>query len=165
MTLKRSNVMVHQGEGRLKTLMGSGHRILLVAAPFLVVGLLLNIMYPAVFSVGGPSTALLVVSVVALIPGLIGWIWSAALVLRHVPRGELITTGPFAVVKHPIYTSVALLVLPWVGFLLDSWLGVVVGLSVYVGARVFAPAEEATLAAAFGVRWRAYTESVLIPWL
>lgn len=48
---------------------------------------------------GGP-TALLVVSVVALVPGLIGWLWSAALILRYVPRGELINTGPFAVVKH-----------------------------------------------------------------
>jgi Isoprenylcysteine carboxyl methyltransferase (ICMT) family. len=47
-----------------------------------------------------------------LIPGVTIWIWSVVLILTKVPRGELITSGPYALVKHPIYTGVALLVLP-----------------------------------------------------
>ena len=27
------------------------------------------------------------------------------LILARVPRGELVTTGPFALVKHPLYTA------------------------------------------------------------
>ena len=40
-----------------------------------------------------------------------------------VPRGELITTGPFALVRHPLYTGVALLVLLGVlaGVLAGAW--------------------------------------------
>jgi protein-S-isoprenylcysteine O-methyltransferase Ste14 len=58
-----------------------------------------------------------------------------------------------------------LLVLPWLGFLLDTWLGAVIGLALYVGSRLFAPAEEADLADRFGTEWDAYRHHVKIPWL
>ena len=96
--------------------------------------------------------------------GIAIWIWTVVLILTKVPRGELITSGPFAWVKHPLYTSLALLVLPWVGFLLDSWLGLVLGIVLYVAARVMAQAEEADLSERFGTRWDAYVMGVKMPW-
>ncbi len=89
---------------KLKVLVGSGEKIGLLTLPFLIVGLILNIIFPALFSVGGPSIALRVISVIILIPGVIIWIWSAALILTKVPRKELITNGPYSLVKHPLYT-------------------------------------------------------------
>jgi protein-S-isoprenylcysteine O-methyltransferase Ste14 len=149
----------------LKTLVGSGDRIGLFTLPFLVVGLILNVAYPSVFDVGGPPTALRVVSVAALAAGVAIWAWSVWLIVTRVPRGELITRGPYALVKHPLYTAVALLVLPWLGFLLNTWLGALVGVVMYIGSRMFAPAEEAALAASFGVAWTEYSKLVKIPWL
>ena len=35
----------------------------------------------------------------------------------------------------------------------------------YVGSRIFAPAEEASLAATFGARWDDYCSRVKMPWL
>jgi protein-S-isoprenylcysteine O-methyltransferase Ste14 len=69
------------------------------------------------------------------------------------------------VVKHPLYTAVALLVLPWLGFLLDTWLGVPVGVVMYVASRIFSPAEERELSQHFGVAWTRYCATVKIPWL
>jgi protein-S-isoprenylcysteine O-methyltransferase Ste14 len=100
-----------------------------------------------------------------LIPGVIGWLWSVALILKNVPRQRLITRGPYAIVKHPLYTSVALLVLPSAGFLLDSWLGALLGGVLYVGSRLFSPAEEDALARDFGAAWQAYRRQVKLPWL
>ena len=150
---------------RLRTLIGSGDRIGLFALPVIVAGLALNIAFPTLFAVGGPSETLRTISLVVLVPGVTMWIWSVVLILRHVPRGELITTGPYRLVRHPLYTGVALLVLPWLGFLLNSWLGVAIGLALYVGSRRFAPAEEAELAESFGAEWDNYEGSVLFPWL
>ena len=93
------------------------------------------------------------------------WLSSVYLVLTRVPRGKLITTGPYALVRHPLYTSVSLLVLPSLGFLLNTWLGVVLGIAMYVGSRRHAPEEEATLAARFGAEWDDYASSVKMPWL
>jgi protein-S-isoprenylcysteine O-methyltransferase Ste14 len=149
----------------LKELIGSGDKIALVTLPFAVVGVILNVALPSVFEVGGPSDALRMVSLVMLALGVIVWIWSVALVLVKVPRGELITSGPFALVKHPIYSGVSLLVLPWLGFLMNTWLGAFLGIVMYIGTRRYAPQEEAELSETFGPAWDDYRRSVKIPWL
>lgn len=149
----------------LKELVGSGDRIGLLTLPFLVVGLILNVAFPEVFQVGGPPDTLRAISIVVAIVGVTVWIWSVVLILRKVPRGELITSGPFAFVKHPIYTGVSLLVLPWVGFLLNTWLGALIGIVMYLASRRYAPGEEALLSETFGAEWDEYRRSVRIPWL
>lgn len=150
---------------RLKVLIGSGDKIGLFILPFLLAGLVLNIGFPSAFGVGGPPAVLAVVSVVVLIPGLTIWAWSVALILRQVPLGKLITNGPYALVKHPLYTGVALLVLPWVGFLCNTWLGAAIGVILYIGSRIFARAEEAELSERFGVVWDEYCSTVKMRWL
>ena len=150
---------------KLKVLIGSGHRIMLLTAPFLIIGLVLNILFPSWFSVGGPPLVLTVISAVLLVPGVIIWMWSVVLILTRVPKNELIVDGPYSLVKHPLYTAVAFLVLPWVGFLLNSWLGVVIGIVLYAGSRMFAPEEERGLSKTFGAAWDEYCRKVKIPWL
>ena len=149
----------------LKTLLGSGDKIGLLTMPFLLIGLILNILYPDFFGVGGPSSISTVLSLIVLVPGLIIWIWSVVLIVMKVPRNELITHGPYSVVKHPLYTNVALLVLPWIGFLCDTWLGVVIGIVLYVVSRFFSPQEEKILSKTFGVVWDDYCKKVKVPWL
>ena len=68
-------------------------------------------------------------------------------------------------IKHPIYTGVALFVLPWLGFLLNTWLGLLVGVVLYIGCRIFAPEEEKAMSKAFGAAWDEYSKRVAIPWL
>lgn len=149
----------------LKALIGAGDRIALFVLPFVVVGVGLNLAFPSAFEVGGPSDALRAISIAVLIPGVVVWLWSVALILTKAARGELITSGPYAWVKHPIYTSVALLVLPWAGFLLNTWVGAVIGIALYVASRRYAPTEEAVLAQTFGAAWDGYTRTVRFPWL
>ncbi len=149
----------------LKALVGSGDTIGLFTLPYLIVGLALNIAYPSIFHVGGPSNVLRAVSIVVLIAGVTIWAWSVVLILTKVPRGELITSGPYALVKHPLYTGVSLLVLPWIGFLINTWLGALIGIVLYIASRKFAPAEEAALSKTFGASWDRYCNSVRMPWL
>lgn len=150
---------------KLNGVVGSGDKIGLFTLPFLIVGLVLNITFPEIFEVGGPPLPLRVASLAALAIGVVIWAWSAVLILTNVPQGRLITTGPFAVVKHPLYTGVALLVLPAIGFLLNTWLGAAIGVVLYVGSRIFAPAEESRMAARFGARWDRYASAVKLRWL
>jgi protein-S-isoprenylcysteine O-methyltransferase Ste14 len=150
---------------KLKTLVGSGDKIMLLTAPFLVAGLILNILFSSLFSVGGPSTVLKFVAIIVLIAGIAIWAWSVVLILTNVPQGRLITRGPYSLVKHPLYTAVALLVIPWIGFLFDTWLGLVIGIILYIGSRLFSPEEEESLSKAFGPAWDMYRENVAVPWL
>lgn len=150
---------------KLSRLVGSGDRIGLVTLPFLVIGLILNILYPSYFSVGGPSSILALASIVMLVPGITIWLWSVVLILMKVPRNQLITSGPYRLVRHPLYTGVALLVIPSVGFLFNSWLGALVGIIVYIASRIFSPEEERMLSSTFGDLWDEYCSEVKIPWL
>lgn len=148
----------------IKRLVGAGDDIGKVVLPFLLVGIPLNILRPEVFSVGGPSDVLRLASIGLLAVGVVVWAWSVVLILTKVPKGELITSGPFALMKHPLYTGVSLLVLPWLGFLLNTWFGLVLGVVVYLSARRYAPAEEQALAETFGPEWDAYADRVALPW-
>jgi len=149
----------------LRTLVGSGDRIGLFTLPFLVVGLAMNARNPSPFAVGVSSRTVRAGALAMLACGVLTWAWSAVLILTKVPRGELITGGPYAVVKHPLYTSVALLVLPSAGLLRHTWLGALIGAVMYAGSRRFAPAEEAALSATFGAEWESYRRNVMVPWL
>jgi protein-S-isoprenylcysteine O-methyltransferase Ste14 len=149
----------------LKRLIGSGDRIILLTLPFLIAGSILNILRPSLFSMGGPTDLLKLLSIIIVIPGCMIWIWSVILILTKVPRQELITSGPYALVKHPLYTGVALFVLPWIGLLLNTWLGILIGVVLYVGSRMFAPEEERMLSKIFGASWDEYCNKVKIPWL
>jgi protein-S-isoprenylcysteine O-methyltransferase Ste14 len=149
----------------LRKLVGSGDRIALFTLPVVAVGLALYVGDPSRFAVDGSSRAARVAASVVLLLGVVTWAWSVGLILAKVPKGELITTGPYAIAKHPLYTSVGLLVLPAAGFLLGTWLGALIGVTVYAGSRMFAPAEEAELSAAFGEEWEAYRRRVKLRWL
>jgi protein-S-isoprenylcysteine O-methyltransferase Ste14 len=150
---------------KISELAGSGRQIMILTLPILLIGLILNLSYPAFFSAGGPSPVLRVISILFLIAGVMNWVWSVYLVLTKAAKNELITNGPFAIVKHPIYSGVAFLVLPAAGILLDSWLGIIIGIVVYTGSRIYSPLEEKKLSELFGARWDEYIRSVKIPWL
>ncbi|HEY6905824.1 MAG TPA: isoprenylcysteine carboxylmethyltransferase family protein [Ignavibacteriaceae bacterium] len=149
----------------IKNLIGSGDKIMIFTLSFVALGMILNVFYPLTFYIGAPAPVLEAISFVLLITGIIIWLWAVVLILINVPQRKLITHGPYHLVKHPIYTSVALLVLPWAGFLLNTWLGVPLGIILYIASRIFSGEEEKKLSAIFGRDWDVYWSSVLIRWL
>jgi protein-S-isoprenylcysteine O-methyltransferase Ste14 len=149
----------------IKELIGNGYKIGRIIYPIIIIGFIINILFPSYFFIGGPSPLLLIISTIVLIIGLINCIWSQILIIINVPKHKLITSGPFSIVKHPLYTGVSLLVIPWVGFILNTWLGVVIGIALYVTSRIYEPEDEKKLSNIFGTAWTEYTKKVRIPWL
>ncbi len=149
---------------KLRILVGSGGRIMSLVLPFLVAGIVSNILWPHVFRLGF-GMAGLIAGVALLLVGVPLWLYSVALILIDVPKKRLITRGPFRIVLHPLYTSVALLVLPGLGILLDTWLGAGVGLVLYISSRIFSPEEERILQKIFPKEYPEYRLKVIIPWL
>ncbi|HVW30638.1 MAG TPA: DUF998 domain-containing protein [Polyangiaceae bacterium] len=149
---------------QIERLVGAGDRIMGAALPFAIVGIAANVLWPALFHLGLGATGV-VLGGVLLAVGIPLWLTSAAQILLLVPKGKLITRGPFAIMIHPLYTSVALLVIPGAGLLFDSWLGFALGLVLYVASRHFVPSEEREMAERFPDRYSAYRKRVLLPWL
>ncbi len=148
----------------LRTLIGSGHKIMAATLPFAAVAVAAAMLWPRVFALPrGPGVV--VVGAVLLVIGVPMWLASVIQVAVHVPRGELITTGPFAIVRHPLYTSVALLVIPGAGLLFGSWVGLPIGAVLYVFSRAWSVEEEKELRRVFAADYERYRSRVLLPWL
>jgi protein-S-isoprenylcysteine O-methyltransferase Ste14 len=148
----------------LKALVGAGDRVMGLTLPFIVIGVIANILCPGWFAMGS-ATGGLIAGIVLLVIGVPLWLTSVAQILYWVPRRTLITTGPFALMRNPLYTSVALLVFPGVGLVLDTWLGPALGVILYVSSRLFSPREEKMLATFFPADYPKYRARVLLPWL
>jgi protein-S-isoprenylcysteine O-methyltransferase Ste14 len=92
------------------------------------------------------------------------WSFSARLVEGH----QLVTRGPYGIVRNPIYASLALLLIS-LGMTFATPLRVGVALVLYVtGALMRIRAEEDLMRAAFGEQWEAYRRRVPalfpLPW-
>jgi protein-S-isoprenylcysteine O-methyltransferase Ste14 len=100
---------------------------------------------------------------------LAGWLsWTA---VRHLGRQfrvnaglyedhELITTGPYRLVRHPIYTSL-LAILGSTLFLLTEWQWAVLALALFIaGTEIRVHTEDGLLASRFGERFTEYKRSV-----
>jgi protein-S-isoprenylcysteine O-methyltransferase Ste14 len=73
---------------------------------------------------------------------------------------ELVMTGPYRIIRHPIYTSM-LCVLLGTGFMISSWPLFVTALAVFiVGTEIRVRIEDKLLASRFGDRFLAYQRSV-----
>ena len=148
----------------IKMLVGAGDKIMLLTLPFMVGGILLNILYPQFFQLHLGLIGILI-GAVLLAVGIPFWLLSVVQMIRYVPQNRLITKGAFGVILHPIYTSVAILVIPGIGFIFDTWVGLTIGAILYIISRIFRRQEDKKLNGIFGEEYQTYRLKVLIPWL
>jgi protein-S-isoprenylcysteine O-methyltransferase Ste14 len=86
----------------------------------------------------------------------IQWRFDAGLNTEH----ELVRNGPYAVVRHPIYTSL-LCLLCGVGFIVASWQFFALSIVLFVaGTEIRVHIEERLLSARFGDAFQKYQHSV-----
>lgn len=91
------------------------------------------------------------------------WSYEARLIEGH----QLVTQGPYAWVRHPIYTAMLGKLLAS-NFAFGDWLGLVAAGAVFVvGTTIRIRSEERLLQAAFGPEYEAYARRVpaFIPWV
>jgi protein-S-isoprenylcysteine O-methyltransferase Ste14 len=73
---------------------------------------------------------------------------------------ELVRSGPYRLVRHPIYTSMLCLLLA-TGFMTASWPLLLVSIAIFIaGLEIRARVEDGLLAAHFGDAFQAYRQSV-----
>jgi|SRR5690349_6439610 len=68
---------------------------------------------------------------------------------------QLVTSGPYRWVRHPLYTIGASLFIAF-GMIADNWLIAVLGMLAFIGMAIRTPKEEANLIEKFGDEYREY---------
>ncbi len=146
-------------------IVGQGWKIILFTLPALIAAILVHTYLPDVAALPESLAFVRPVGYVLLLPGLA--LWGAAVVqlLTGFPKGRLVTSGAYGVVRNPIYSSVTFFVLPAVSLLTLTWVDLVASVGLYVGVTVFIGKEERQLRQAFGKEYEDYMARVdrLVP--
>ena len=140
---------------------GVGPRWTLVSIFFAAPALAARAEWPALFSIPLAPRPLVVGIGVALLAIGLPFFGAAAHTLhRGFKDGELFTSGPYGLCRHPIYGSWIAFNVPGLMLLADTWIGLLAPLPMYAALRVMVRAEETWLEGKFGERYRAYRARV-----
>lgn len=144
---------------------GVGPKMGLALIPWLAMALWLRVWAPELSAIPLPASARLAMGAAFIASGLAFWAWSAIYFVRHFFAGRLLTTGPFAWCRNPIYASFIVLLVPAAALLANAWPLLVMDAALYVIFRIFIGDEDRMLAERFGGGYEAYRRAVgeLIP--
>jgi protein-S-isoprenylcysteine O-methyltransferase Ste14 len=141
-------------------LVGIGPKLLLVMCPlFVIFGIINSIFYP-IFQIPINYYILLIIGPFLIVIGLYVFIYSERLLSQANRSSELVTTKFYAYVRHPMYASWGIGVLPGIFFLINSWLFFLTLIIYYISVRVFIRKEEKQLLKKFGENYAHYKKNV-----
>jgi protein-S-isoprenylcysteine O-methyltransferase Ste14 len=143
------------------TLFGCGPRLALICLPYIILSLLVMYRYPGFGELKFLDTVFIkVLGFIWLGIGVIFWICSAIYFLIHFKPGKLITKGPFALCRNPIYSSIIVFIVPSLALIFYSGLVLSISLVLYLGFILSIHGETNLLKRTFGEEYEIYEKSV-----
>jgi len=138
-----------------------GPKLALLCLPYILLALIIMIKYPEFFDLRFVDLILFKVSgIVWLGMGLIFWVYSAVYFLKYFQPGKLITRGPFALCRNPIYSSIIVFIIPSLSIIFHSGLTLSIALVLYIGFKISIHGETSVLRKLFGEEYDRYEKSV-----
>jgi len=114
------------------------------------------------------NPVVIAVAVALLAVGVPIWLAGVVAAMRAYNHDQLVTSGVFAVVRHPIYAACIVFNLPALALLTRSWPMLLVPLAAYAVFRASIRREDEYLASRFGPAYKEYRarvpELVPMPW-
>ncbi len=146
-------------------LVGQGGKIILFTLPSLIAAILVDTYLHPIAALPESIGFIKPVGYILLLLGLILWGSAMFQLITGFPKGKLVTTGAYGVVRNPIYSSVTFFILPAVTLLTLTWVYLVASVFLYAGVLIFIGPEEKQLTRVFGKQYEDYMARVdrLIP--
>jgi protein-S-isoprenylcysteine O-methyltransferase Ste14 len=140
---------------------GVGPKIFLPAVLYAILAAIVTNLWPKVFLIRSiPYSILLPISVVLLIIGIPMWLTGIRMVFRAFSRGELVSSGVYGLVRHPIYSSWIFFNFPAIALLSRSWPMLLVSVVAYIVFKLLISREEQYLEEKFGKDYLDYRSRV-----
>lgn len=140
---------------------GIGPKLALLVLPYIILSLIIMMKYPDFLDLDFLDIMLLkVLGSFWLGLGFIYWIYSAIYFLKYFQPGKLITKGPFALCRNPIYSSIIVFIIPALAIIFHSGLTLSIALVLYMGFKISIHGETNILRRIFGEEYDKYEKSV-----
>ena len=147
------------------SIVGQGGKIILFMLPSLIAAILVHRYFSQIAALPERISFIKPAGYLLLPLGLI--LWGAAVIqlMTGFPKGKLVTTGAYSVVRNPIYSSVIFFILPAVALMTLTWVYFVASVFLFSGVMIFIGKEEEQLTKAFGKEYEDYIARVdrLVP--
>jgi protein-S-isoprenylcysteine O-methyltransferase Ste14 len=141
-------------------IIGQGGKIILFMLPSLIAAILVELYFSQIVALPESIRVLQPIGYGYLLLGIIFWGSAVMQLLMGFPKGKLITTGAYGVVRNPIYSSATFFLLPAVALITFSWVFLVPAIFLYAGVMIFIGVEEQHLTKAFGKEYEDYQARV-----
>ena len=143
------------------TLFGCGPKLALLCLPYIILSLIVMYKYPEFFDLKFlDNTYARVLGYIWLGIGILFWINSAIYFLKYFKPGQLLTKGPFALCRNPIYSSIIVFIIPSLALIFHSGLTFSISLVLYIGFKISIHGETNVLKRIFGEEYDKYEKSV-----
>jgi protein-S-isoprenylcysteine O-methyltransferase Ste14 len=143
------------------TLFGCGPKLALLCLPYIILALIVMYKYPEFLDLKFMDLPVIkFLGFVWLLPGVVFWIYSAIFFLKYFKPGKLLTQGPFALCRNPIYSSIIVFIIPSVALIFHSGLTFTISLVLYIGFALSIHGEVNVLRRIFGEEYEEYERSV-----
>ena len=140
---------------------GIGPKFFIISVIFGVLAGFLTYLYPERFMIHFILYRLLfILGLGLLVVGITCYVSSLRKFNAGYKNGELVTTGPYAVVRHPIYTAWILLICPGAILFFRSWLMLFIPLIAYISFKFLIHEEDKYLENKFGQEYLDYRKKV-----
>ena len=143
------------------TLFGCGPKLALLCLPYVILSLIVMYKYPEFFDLRFLDFSFAkILGFIWLALGVIYWMYSAFYFLKYFKPGSLITQGPFALCRNPIYSSIIVFIIPSLALIFHSGLIFSIALVLYIGFKISIHGETNILKKIFGEEYEMYEKSV-----
>lgn len=140
---------------------GIGPKLALLCLPYIILSLIVMYRYPDFFDLGFLNFSnAKILGFIWLTLGVIYWLWAAIFFLIYFKGNNLITGGPFALCRNPIYSSIIVFIIPALALIFHSGLIFSVSLVLYIGFKISIHGERNLLRRIFGEEYEVYEKSV-----
>jgi len=140
--------------------LGVGPKIFICISPFILIFGIISFLLEPIFRIPIDYYWLILLGGILLIIGLISFIYSEMGLRKAFKASELLTAKAFSYLRHPMYASMGLCVLPGIFIFLNSWLLLLILPMYYLIVRIFIREEEEYLINKFGEKYVHYKEKV-----
>lgn len=158
---KETNPRKLKGAPPREGLTGAGPKILAATLLFSIPAAFINHAYFSRFKLVVISNAFtFYLSLALVLAGAALLLWSGAVLLKWSARGELAVTGPFSVVRNPIYSAWIFFIVPGIIVNLQYPFLFIIPIFMHRVSRYFISLEEKELEERFGDEYARYMDSV-----
>ncbi len=139
------------------SIFGIGPWFVLLSAIYTIAAITIRAQDPHFFQIPYvPHWVLVLMGVLLLAVGLPFFGFALAQLIRGFPAGKLFTNGVYGRCRHPVYGAWVVFNVPGMVLIINSWLGLVVPVLMYVTLRLLVRQEEESLEQIFGDEYREY---------